>query len=292
MLALSFLVGIWLSTKRAKNRGLEPNVITDVGFYVILSAIVGARLYYVFLHFDEFQNNLLSIFNPFQEGGVGIGGLVMYGGFLGAILAGFIYFKTRKLPFRPYADAIAPSVGIGIFLTRIGCFLNGCCYGGPTSAFFGVIFPPHSPAGHYQRHVHVEGIEHLTTTHASTPAIYPSQLFESIGGLAIALIVMWVGRKKFFAGLEFYLVGLLYSVLRFAVDFSRYYAPGEKLGPLSHNQVLCIGLFIVFGGLILRGFLLQKEGGDIPAADKSAPADSDSQPQTQSGNMTPAENNA
>lgn len=282
MLAMSFLVGIWLSTKRAKNRGLDPSVITDVGFYVILSAIVGARLYYVFLHFDEFSGNLSSVFNPFQDGGVGIGGLVMYGGFLGAILAGFLYFKIRKLSFRPYADVMAPSVGIGIFLTRIGCFLNGCCYGGPTSAFFGVIFPPDSPAGYHQRHLHSEGIEHLSAAHP--PTIYPSQLFESLGGLAIAVIVLWIGRKKIFTGLEFYLVGLLYSVLRFAVDFTRYYGPGEKLGPLSHNQVLCIVLFAVFGGLILRGFLFGKEeqeqsperrdtAPDAPPASGTAPAE-------------------
>jgi len=131
MLAVSFLAGIWLASVRAKNAGLKPEIIADVAFWVIVSAIVGARLYYVLLKPAEFSGRLLNIANPFQDGGVGIGGLVMYGGFIGAVVAAFIFFRLKRLPFLPYADAMAPSLGIGIFFTRIGCFLNGCCYGAP-----------------------------------------------------------------------------------------------------------------------------------------------------------------
>jgi phosphatidylglycerol:prolipoprotein diacylglycerol transferase len=251
MLALSFLFGIWLSSWRAKKRGLNPEVIADVGFWVILSAIVGSRLYYVLLHFEEFSGNLLSIFNPFQEGMVGIGGLVMYGGFIGAIIAGVIYFKVKKVPFLPYADAVAPSIGFGIMLTRIGCFMNGCCFGAASHGVFSVSFPLSSPAGVYQHHIHASGL-------------YPSQLFESAGGLAIALIVLAVGYAKPFIGLQFYLVGILYTILRFMVDFSRYYEVNEKLGPLSHNQVVCIVLFIIFSGMVLREMLF-KEVASAPA---------------------------
>ncbi|MFP4013220.1 MAG: prolipoprotein diacylglyceryl transferase [Chitinispirillaceae bacterium] len=255
MLALSFLFGIWLGSWRAKKAGLNPDVISDVGLYVILSAILGSRLYYVILHFEEFQGNLMAIINPFHGGSVGIGGLVMYGGFIGAIIAGALFFKLKKLPFLPYADASAPSIGFGIFLTRIGCFLNGCCYGAAAEegAACSVSFPPISPAGDYQQHVHASGL-------------LPSQLFESVGGLIIGIVVLLVGRKKPFAGLQFYLVGLLYSVLRFMVDFSRVYMPSEKLGPLSHNQVVCIFMFIVFGGLILRNYL-NREVAPQPAVD-------------------------
>ena len=251
MLALSFLFGIWLSSWRAKKRGLNPEVIADVGFWVILSAIVGARLYYVILHFEEFSGNLVSIFNPFQEGMVGIGGLVMYGGFIGAIIAGVIYFKLKKVPFLPYADAVAPSIGFGIMLTRIGCFMNGCCMGAASKGPFSVSFPLSSPAGVYQHHIHATGL-------------YPSQLFESAGGLAIALIVLAIGYAKPFTGLQFYLVGILYTILRFMVDFSRHYEVNEKLGPLSHNQVVCIVLFIIFSGMVLREMLF-KEVASAPA---------------------------
>ncbi|MBN1760673.1 MAG: prolipoprotein diacylglyceryl transferase [Chitinispirillaceae bacterium] len=272
MLALSFLFGIWLSTTRAKKKGLNPEVIADVGFWVILSAIVGARLYYVILHFEEFKGNLTAIFNPFQNGFVGIGGLVMYGGFIGAIVAGVLYFRLKKVPFLPYADAIAPSVGFGIFLTRIGCFLNGCCMGAPTNSPLAVNFPMESPAGAFQHHAHAAGL-------------YPSQLFESAGGLVIGLIILFVGsRAKVFTGLQFYLVGILYTILRFMVDFSRHYQVNEKLGPLSHNQVVCIVLFIIFAGLILKEVLFKEEPsavpvtppGERPASESASDATADS----------------
>jgi phosphatidylglycerol---prolipoprotein diacylglyceryl transferase len=246
MLAISFLFGIWFASRRAKRAGLEPGVISDVGFWVILAAIVGSRLYYVILHFEEFRNNLTDIVNPFHGGNLGIGGLVMYGGFIGALVAGLAYFSLKKYPFLPYADASAPSIGFGIFLTRIGCFLNGCCYGGQTSSHLGISFPATSPAGAYQHECHAA-------------ALYPSQLLESAGGLLIAVIVLLVGIRRPFVGFQFYLTGLLYSVLRFFVDFTRFYTPREHLGSLSHNQIVCIVFFILFSGLMLKQFLFKEE---------------------------------
>jgi phosphatidylglycerol:prolipoprotein diacylglycerol transferase len=249
MLAVSFICGIILSTWLARRRGLNPDVISDAGFWIIIAAILGARFYYVFLHFDEFSTNLLSILWPAQQDQCGIGGLVMYGGVIGAIGAGLLYFKVKKIRALPYLDAMAPSVGFGIFLTRIGCFLNGCCYGAPTTGGLGVHFPEGSPAGHY---------EHLM----NATALYPSQLFDSFGGLLIGLIVLTFSLKKVFTGFPFYLVCFLYAIQRFFVDFSRYYSDNERLGPLSHNQIVCIILFIVFGGMILKNLLFKEGEGD------------------------------
>jgi len=254
MLAISFLLGIWLSTSRAKKQGLKSEVIADVGFWVIISAILGARLYFVFLHPEEFKGHWLDVINPFQGGQIGIGGLVMLGGFIGAIVAAFLYFKIRKIPFLPYADAIAPSVGFGIFITRIGCFLNGCCYGAGATGACSVSFPIVSPAGSFQHQIHATGL-------------YPSQLFESAGGLVIALFILWLGRFKPFTGLQFFLTGMLYTILRFMVDFSRHYEPSERLFNLSHNQIDCIVLFIIFGGLILKQVLSGETAqAPVPAA--------------------------
>jgi phosphatidylglycerol:prolipoprotein diacylglycerol transferase len=251
MLAASFLIGIWLGSVRAKKNNLDPNVISDLGFWVILSAIVGARLYYVILHFEEFSGDLASTINPFHAGNVGIGGLVMYGGFIGALIAAFVFFKIKKEPILPYVDAAAPSLGIGIFLTRIGCFLNGCCYGSPSTASCAVSFPLNSPAGAYQHEMHAH-------------ALFPSQLMESGGGLAIAIIILLVSLAKTFPGFQFYLTGLLYTVLRFCIDFTRFYTPQEKIGPLSHNQIVCITLFVLFAGLILKNFISKD---DTPVAE-------------------------
>ncbi len=253
MLALSFLLGIWLSSWRAKKAGLEPAVISDIGFWIILAAILGSRLYYVFLHFEEFKGNLVGIINPFHGETLGIGGLVMYGGLIGAILAGVLFFKVHKLPFLPYADACAPAFGLGIFLTRIGCFLNGCCYGEPTEAWYGVHFPIASPAGSYAVHLHAS-------------KLIASQLFLSLGGLSIALIVIFVGTKKFFTGFQFYLTVVLYSVLRYLVDFTRYYAEDERIATLSHNQIVCIVIFVIFTGMIAKNIIFKPEESELEPA--------------------------
>ena len=134
-------------------------------------------------------------------------------------------------------------------LTRVGCFLNGCCYGAPTT-HYGVSFPISSAAGLYQQEMHATGL-------------YPSQLFESVGGFFMVLTVLLIGRRKPFNGFLFYLAGLMYTVIRFLVDFSRFYdAQTERIGGLSHNQVICIIFFIVFAVLILRGLLFKPHAPD------------------------------
>ena len=246
MLALSFLTGIFIAAHRAKKAGLNPDTVSDMGLYVIIAAVIGSRLYYVLLHFDEFRGDLFSAVNPFAGGSIGIGGLVMYGGFLGAVAAAIIFFKIKKIPHLPYLDVCAPSVGIGIALTRFGCFLNGCCYGAAAKAhnFLCIHYPDPgiSPAGYYQHSIGACGLQ-------------PSVLYEASGGLAIALIIYLVGKRKPFTGLQFYLLFVFYAVLRFGIDFTRVYNASERIGPFSHNQALCIVLFIIFGGLILKNFL-------------------------------------
>jgi phosphatidylglycerol:prolipoprotein diacylglycerol transferase len=165
----------------------------------------------------------------------------MYGGLIGGILAEVVYFRVKKYPFPLYADAIAPSICLGVVITRIGCFLNGCCYGSGWDSPLAVSFPLGSPAGQFQQQVHATGL-------------HPSQLYESLGGVAILAIVLLAGRRgKPLDGIQFYLVVVLYAVLRFMVDFTRHYEVSEKLGALSHNQVVCMVLFAVFGALALHG---------------------------------------
>jgi phosphatidylglycerol:prolipoprotein diacylglycerol transferase len=247
MLACSVFAGISLSLKRAKTRELEPEIIPDVAFILLVAGIIGARIYYVVLHLEDFEQNLSLIVNPFTGETFGFGGLVLYGGLIGAIGAGFVYLHIKKVSFLDYADVIAPSLGFGIFLTRIGCFLNGCCYGKPTKLFFGVHFPSDSAAGAFQRRV-----AENSCVMESEIKLLPSQLFLSAGGLIIAFLVLFIGRKKLFKGFEFYVFLMLYAVDRFLIDFLRYYAPDEKCGFFSHNQIICFVLFAVSLCLILK----------------------------------------
>jgi phosphatidylglycerol:prolipoprotein diacylglycerol transferase len=239
MLGVSFLAGIGLGAWRARRDGLKPQAILDLGILIIIAVGLGSRLYYVLLHMEEFPGGILSAFNPFQAGGAG-SGLVMYGGLLGGLLAAFAYLKMKDLSFPRYADAMAPSMALGVFLTRIGCFLNGCCYGKSWDGPLAVSFPPTSAAGQFQEQVHAAGL-------------HPSQLYESFGGLVILVILLTAGRRwRRWDGLQLYMVILLYAVLRFMVEYTRHFEAGEMLGPFTHNQVVCLVLVVVFGFLARR----------------------------------------
>jgi len=121
---------------------------------------------------------------------------------------------------------------LGQVVGRVGCILNGCCHGTCTTAAWGVSFPSESPAGYFQ---HMMNCQNL----------HPSQLYESAGGLAIFGIILLSERWKRFDGHSFFLFLILYSILRFGDDFTRYYTKDEMWAGLSHNQIFCILLFLV-----------------------------------------------
>ena len=244
MLALSFLFGIWLATRRAKNRGINPNDIMDLSVIILISSIVGSRLMYVVFHLDEFRGRWLDTINPFQsDGQIGLAGLTLLGGVLLAFISSYLFLRHRKLSFLKFADVVMPSVGLGIFLTRIGCFLNGCCFGLPCEHGHGwcVLFPDHSPAG---------------DVFPGIPLI-PAQLYSSLYGLIILFVLLAFDRKKRFTGFLFYLFLILYGIARFIIDLFRYYEDSMVLltvvgKSLSMNQAISIA-FVVLGviGLVI-----------------------------------------
>ena len=140
----------------------------------------------------------------------------------------------KKLSFLKFADAIIPAVGLGIFFTRIGCFLTGCCYGVPTELPWGVVFPSGCAA-----HFHY-GDAHL----------HPSQLYSSFYGLVIFFSLLLLEKKKVFDGFLLYWFLILYGISRFLVDFTRYYETSMRVMGvgLSVNQV--ISLCMILAGVI------------------------------------------
>jgi phosphatidylglycerol:prolipoprotein diacylglycerol transferase len=208
MLALSFLIGIYLAVRNGKKRGIKEDEIVNVAFIIIIASIVGSRLFYVLFHIQEFQGRWIYAFWPVQEDGtIGLGGLILLGGFILAFLSAALYMSYKKLNFWKVADSIVPSIAFGIFLTRIGCHLNGCCFGKACGLPWGVSFPLNSPAGS------VMGGSH----------IHPTQLYSSLNGLIIFLVLSWLDRKNYFDGVLTGSFFILYGIARFVVDFFRYY---------------------------------------------------------------------
>jgi phosphatidylglycerol---prolipoprotein diacylglyceryl transferase len=234
LLALSFLLGVYFAMKRASKAGLDPNLIVDLSFIVLLASIIGSRFFYVIYHTEEFSNNLLDIINPFHSGYIGIAGLSMMGGVILALVSAFAFFWLKRQSPWAVFDVMMPMFALGIGITRIGCFLNGCCFGLPTHSHLGMIFPSDSQAGY---------------VFPDTPLL-PTQLFESVAGFAILAIVIWSERFKKFNGHSFWITIALYAAWRFIIDFFRYYEDSMvfmTLGnqPISRNQFLSILLIAI-----------------------------------------------
>lgn len=235
MLAISFLVGYLVARKRGENRGVKQEVLLDLCFWILLSAIVGSRAFYIATHWDQYSDNPLGAFSIWE------GGLSMMGGVLMALAVGWLYLKKNGVRFTLMADTVAPSIALGVGLTRIGCFLYGCCYGLPTELACGIIFPPESAAGY---HFHVP--------------IHPTQLYSSAYGFAIFGVLLLIERFRPPEGGLFGIFAMLYASARFTIDFYRYYEPQQYViaqPALTNNQLISIALFAFGVALVIRAWL-------------------------------------
>src|SRR6185369_11563454 len=147
MVLIGFLLAVYIAARRARNVGLEPVFCLDLGLWILIGGLVGSRLFYVFEFWEEYS--------PFQSGGLrnllGIfaiwnGGLVYYGGLISSFFIIWWYCGKHRVRIIPMMDLASPSAMIGLALGRVGCFLNGCCFGKTCTAPWGVKFPPQSAA--------------------------------------------------------------------------------------------------------------------------------------------------
>ncbi|MGB9561489.1 MAG: prolipoprotein diacylglyceryl transferase, partial [bacterium] len=204
MLAIAFFIGIILAIKRGEKRGISPKFMNDLSFLIVIASIVGSRFFYVIFHMSEFRGHWLDIISPVQsDGSCGLAGLSMLGGVVLALFVGIGYTAYKKVNIYDVGDSVAPSLGLGLGLGRIGCFLNGCCFGLPAKSGPSVIFPPGSPAG---------------DTFPATPLI-PAQLYASALGFIIFIILLLIERiLKPQKGVIFGVFLLLYGADRFWLD--------------------------------------------------------------------------
>lgn len=254
MLALAFLIGTYLAMGRAKKVGIDPPKILTFSVIIIISAIVGARLFYVLFHLSEFTEHPLEVISPFQDSRIiGIFGLTLYGGLILAILMSLWYAKLKELPPLKVMDIFAPSVALGIAVTRIGCFLNGCCFGKPSSLPWAISFPLDSPAGFT-----FPGVR-----------LHPTQLYSSLYGLAIFGVLLSLERSRRPDGTIFWSFITFYGIARFGVDFLRYYEKAMTLvqsGKINLNVNQGISLIFLFLGIYML-FRLSRGKTTTPSRD-------------------------
>jgi len=229
MAALGFLAGILVSLHFAKKEGFSAETILDLAVYVIIGSIIGARLLYVLGQWHLYKDNLLEIF-MLQHGG-----LVVLGGVIAAILVVFWFAKKKKISFLKLFDICTPATLLGLTIGRIGCFLNGCCFGVPTDCACGVNFPPRSLAHSYFPHEH----------------LWPTQLFSSAGLLIAFLIIFVFYQRKKFDGQVFFIGLIFYSIYRFTVEFYRF-SPMHWLGLTPSQWVVILLSIIGVWGLIRK----------------------------------------
>jgi prolipoprotein diacylglyceryl transferase len=138
MMMIGFLVAINLASRRARKSGADEEFVVNLGLLSLISGIVGARVFYIAHHWSQFagaSNPIVAMIN------LTAGGLEFYGGFLTAVAAVILYVRLKKRSLRWYLDILAPSIMIGLAFGRIGCFLNGCCWGAHTKSPIAVRFP-------------------------------------------------------------------------------------------------------------------------------------------------------
>ncbi|HMV50051.1 MAG TPA: prolipoprotein diacylglyceryl transferase [Blastocatellia bacterium] len=260
LVALSFIVGLWVMARLAARDGLDKQKVYDLGLWVLVASLVGSKLLMIVTEWDErYRGNLGAIFTLdfLRSNGV------FYGGFLGAVIASVIVMRIYKMPWWRTADAFAPGIAIGHFIGRLGCFSAGCCWGKPTAAWCGVHF---TEKGHETTGVPTI-VEHLDPVQQNVWAdrlgsltasvkLHPTQLYEAAALLVIFLVLLWMfGRRKFYGQIVL-AYALLYSVARFTVEFWRDDPRGEVWG-LSTSQFIAVVLFVG----ALAGFILKMRSG-------------------------------
>ncbi|MGC8742274.1 MAG: prolipoprotein diacylglyceryl transferase [Verrucomicrobiia bacterium] len=223
LVAVGIISGLWISSRHSKLRGVLPETIIDSGIWLIISGIIGARLFYVIMNWKSAFAN-----QPFYEVlMIQKGGLVYYGGLLGGIAGAVIFSKIKKIPLLRLLDILAVGLPVGHFFGRLGCFMNGCCYGKETTLPFGVHFPsPHETFG---------------------KAVHPTELYEAFLNLLLFFYLRNYFKKTKSDGLVTACYLISYSILRFSVEILRGDYPPDQLffnGLLTPAQILSLFLFI------------------------------------------------
>ncbi len=233
LVALGFLVALWIAARLAKRSGLNPDAVTSLGVYCALAGLAGAKLLMVALDWDYYSRSPGQIFSvtTLQAGGV------FYGGLIAALATAAIYMRRKQLPVLRTLDAFAPGIALGHAIGRIGCFAAGCCWGVACERAWAVTFT--DPEAH-----------RLVGVPLNQP-LHPTQLYEAAAEGVIFGVLMraFSVRRREGAVIGLYLI--LYSTARFLIEFVRHHDQANPFGgPLSATQwmallLVTVGLYLV-----------------------------------------------
>ena len=220
LLAAAYLLGLKLAMVRAQARGLDAAKVLDLGIYIIISALIGAKLLLVVTDFRVFRADPAELLTLARSGGV------FYGGLLLAVAVALWYIRRAGLPLWTTCDAFAPGIALGHVVGRFGCLFAGCCYGKPTTVPWGITFT-----------------DPFAAANVGTPLgmpLHPTQLYEAGAELLILMALLTTERKgRPFPGRTFWLYMLLYAVSRFIIEFYRG-DPRGSVGMFSTSQFISI----------------------------------------------------
>jgi phosphatidylglycerol:prolipoprotein diacylglycerol transferase len=222
LVALAFLAGLWVTTRLGKRAGFDPEAITNLAIYCALAGLVGAKLFMFVFNFRDYANDPGSIFtlSTLQAAGV------YQGGFLLALIVAILYMRKVQLPPFETFDVFAPGVAIGHAIGRMGCFAAGCCWGTECHLPWAVTF--RNPEANL-----------LTGVPLGVP-LHPTQIYESLSEVLIFAFLLWRIKRPHVAGEIFGLYLILYSSVRFLIEFIRNHEQGLVLG-LSLTQWISLG---------------------------------------------------
>jgi len=222
LLAAAYLFGLQLARVRARQRGLDANRVLDLGIYIIISALVGAKLLLLITDFKSFTADPRELLTLARSGGV------FYGGLIVAVIVALWYIRRVGLPLWTTCDVFAPGIALGHVVGRFGCLFAGCCYGKPTTRPWGITFT-----------------DPFAAANVGTPlgvALHPTQLYEAGAELLILIVLLVTERKgRPFPGRTFWLYMLLYAISRFIIEFYRGDERGT-VGMFSTSQFISIVL--------------------------------------------------
>jgi len=220
LLAAAYLLGLKLAMVRASKRGLNDAKVLDLGIYIIIAALVGAKLLLLITDFRTFRADPAELLTLLRSGGVFYGGLIL------AVAVALWYIRRAGLPLWTTCDVFAPGIALGHVVGRFGCFFAGCCYGRPTTEPWGITFT-----------------DTFAASNVGTPLgipLHPTQLYEAGAEFLILVLLLTTERKgRSFAGRTFWLYMLLYAASRFVIEFYRGDERGS-VGIFSTSQFISI----------------------------------------------------